>query len=119
MAIFAPEPCALHAYRGTHATAIIVPATTLLFALTCDNANAGVRYIQFHNSRVALVSGVTALGNYPEFRMAGSGSVTVDGTLLGLAGFRFPDGLTFGYSTTSGIYTAGTAGECSLQVWHQ
>lgn len=63
MALFAPEPCTLHAYRGTSASSIIVPTPTLLFALTCDNANAGVRYIQFHNSRVALVSGVTVLGD--------------------------------------------------------
>ena len=85
-----------------------------LLALTCTNLNSQTRYLQFFNNGSGTTTG-TPDKVYPVF---GNGFLVVGTEILSTMGVEFDTGITFGFSTTPGTYTAGVAGDCYLDVYH-
>lgn len=109
-----------YANRGVDATHNIKLSPGNVFAASCMNLNAATRYLQLHN---------TATVPAPDAVVGAGCEFPVDGAIVGKPGFRevdqtwftqnglfFPLGIAYAFSTTSGTYTAGVAGEQSTQV---
>ncbi|BAY64995.1 hypothetical protein NIES22_50960 [Calothrix brevissima NIES-22] len=90
---------------GTSAGANIKNTAGTVYNISCTNVNASTRYFQLFDSTSAP-SG-TPIRSYPVY---GNGGFLVIGQdFLGGAGISFNTGITWGFSTTSLTYTAGSA----------
>lgn len=103
----------LYSNRGAAAAAAVKGAAGNVYAVTCANANAAVRYLQLHNKATAPVNPEVPL---LEFKIPASSDIRIGAEFFSANGLHFSTGIAFGFSTTSGTYTAGTAGEQVTQV---
>ncbi len=89
-------------------------APSNLFAITGENRNAAVRYLQLHNLAGAIGGGAVPLYVWPV--PATTGLLVRGPDFLTTEGARFTTGLRVGWSTTEHTYTAGTAADHTTHV---
>lgn len=100
---------------GASTNKVITTSSTKMLAVTCQNLNALIRYLQIHDSSVPVsVGAVPALS----FAISGNSSITIGSNILTTNGFMTNGGVTTTFSTTPGTYTAGVAAEQITQVWY-
>ncbi len=116
MGLYAPEPATLYANRGASAAAVVAAHEAIVFAVSCANANAGARWIQLRNSKAAPSPGDAVGADGVEFPVPALGTTIIGADFFTAGGVRFPTGVTVAFSTTSGTYTAGAAGDQQTQV---
>lgn len=82
-------------------------------SIYCVNNNASVRYIQFFNTATTPSGGAVPVLTYliPPLTNTVPGVILIDGQILGDDGYNLTTGLAFGFSTTSGTYTPGSAAD--------
>lgn len=97
---------------GANATLNVKATPGNVYLVVCTNANASTRYIQLHNTATTPGAGNVPLLSFP---VPGSGGTTLI-DLGAMGGVNFSTGIAFGFSTTQGTYTAGTAGEQNTTV---
>jgi hypothetical protein len=84
-----------------------------VFSIYCVNANAAVRYIQILNTATTGTSGTTV--PILSFAVpASGGNVLITTEFFSAAGIYLSTGIAFGFSTTSSVYTAGTASDMTI-----
>lgn len=97
--------------EGANATLNIKSTAGRLYSFDCRNTNAATRFIQFWNTATIAGTG-TLICQYPvsatSSRSFGAEQFTADG-------LAFSTGIAFGFSTTSGTYTAGLAADQTTQ----
>lgn len=91
--------------NGANATLNIKGSGGNVYSVACLNREASVRYLQLWDT--TTIAGTGSL--IDEFVLPASNQVRVGTEYFTLSGLHFNSGLAFGYSTTSGTYTAGTA----------
>ena len=101
-------------YMGTSAGANLKSSAGNIYAISCSNANAVVRYFQVFNQTTA-----PSLGNTPDrsFPVYGSDGLLLLGQdIIGGNGIILTTGISWGFSTTRLTYTAATASDCIATV---
>lgn len=97
---------------GANTTLNVKATTGNVKSIYCHNTNAAIRYIQLHNTATTPAGAAVPVLTY---LIPASGTVVIDGTVLGENGYNFSTGIAFAYSTTEFTYTAATAGEqCTI-----
>lgn len=103
----------LFANRAANATLNVKASPGNVYAVTCHNINAAVRYLQLHNTGTTPGGGAVPL---LEFRVPATSDIRVGEEFFTEAGIHFSAGIAFAFSTTAGTYTAGTATDQHTQV---
>lgn len=103
---------------GAAATANVVARAACLLSFTCANANAAVRYIQFHDTTTTPGAGAVPVLSFPVPPAVGGvpGIIGIGTDILSTNGVWFTLGIAFAFSTTAGTYTAGAAGDQQTYV---
>lgn len=86
-----------------------------IFAITCSNANAAVRYFHVFNQIAALAGGETPVFSFPMLA-ANASQLVIGENFFGTSGTQFGTGILWGVSTTAGTYTAATAADHMVGV---
>lgn len=111
------RPLAISTYAAPLAAANLGAATDInikaapgcLMALSGENRNAALRYMQIHNLAAAIGGGAVPLMSFP---VLGGGGFNLIGTdFWTIPGLWLSTGIRIGWSTTMGTYTAATASE--------
>lgn len=87
-----------------------------LQSLKATNRNGAARYLQLFNSSSAPAANASALD---EFYVAPTSMIIIGTDFFSLAGVLFSTGIAWGFSTTSGTYTAATAADCDFSAVYQ
>jgi len=82
-----------------------------LLSLSCSNLNSSVRYLQIFNSTGSPTG--TPLISYPIF---GEGFTVLDEAYFTKIGISFSTGITWGFSTAAGTYTAGSSSDVIMEI---
>lgn len=101
---------------GANATLNVKATAGNVYSIYCQNTNAAVRYIQIHNTATTPGGGAVPLLS---FAIPATSSVFISHDMLVAGGVYFSTGIAFAFSTTSGTYTAGTAGEQSTFITYK
>ena len=89
----------------------IKPTPGRLLGIDARNKNVAVRYLQLFNRADGVPTGAPVA----EFDLqANGGTAHVGAEFFGDDGVFFSLGITYGFSTTSGAYAAGTAADHKL-----
>ncbi len=98
---------------GANATLNVKSTPGNVFSLTCHNLNASSRYLQLHNTATTPAGAAVPLMTF----LIPTGAMVVIGSdFFSDEGLNFTTGIAFGFSTTEGTYTAGTAGDQFTQI---
>lgn len=101
------------AARASATSAVVKASTGDVFSCSCTNRNAAARYFQlFARSTVPPAATVPRL----EFLIPAGDQVVIGTDFFTEAGLSFASGIAWGFSTTSGTFTAGVAADCDVQV---
>jgi hypothetical protein len=95
---------------GANSTLNIKASAGALYSFYCKNINAASRYIQFWNS----ATDATAGSNLIEFEVPTLSTLIIGSDFFLQNGLAFSTGIAFGFSSTSGTYTAATASDMRL-----
>lgn len=87
-----------------------------LQSFKATNRNGAARYLQLFNSSSAPAANASALD---EFYVAPTSMIIIGTDFFSLAGVLFSTGIAWGFSTTSGTYTAATAADCDFSAVYQ
>lgn len=101
-------------YLGSSAGANVKNAAGKLLGISCTNLNASNRYFQLFNNTTGP-SG-TPLISYPIY--GGGGFLVLGNDYFAGSGVDFSVGISWGFSTASGTYTAGTSTDCIAEVFY-
>lgn len=99
---------------GAAASRVVKNSGGVLFAYSCMNLNASIRYFQLFNSATAPAGGDVPLESWPV--LPNGGLLILDALFLGAFGTNFGAGIAWGFSTTPRTYTAGTATDAVVTV---
>lgn len=98
---------------GANVTLAVKAGRTVVFSLSCDNANAADRYLQLHNLATVPTGGEAPV----EAWRVPTGSTIIVGTdYFTDAGIVFALGCMFAFSTTRDTYTAGSASDQATRI---
>jgi hypothetical protein len=99
---------------GTAVTGNIKAAQGTIYGCSAVNLNGAVRYLQFFNTTS------TTTPVYYQILIPQSGGQVIFGSeALSVNGLNFSIGITYGFSTTSGTYTAATAAQHTIQLTYK
>lgn len=90
---------------GANTTLNVKASSGTVFSVSCRNINAAARYIQLWNTSTTAGTGTLLF----EYMIPTNTTVNTGTDFFTEAGTVFSSGIAFGFSTTSGTYTAGTA----------
>ena len=99
---------------GTSVAANIKSTPGEVLAYSCLNLNTAIRYFQLHDLSTAPAGGETPLTSEPVY--PNNGLLIIDSSFLGKYGTRLDTGISFAFSTTPFIYTAGVATDAIIKV---
>jgi hypothetical protein len=100
-------------YGTNVALAVSTVACSYVRGLVLENRNASKRYFQLHNLATAPTAGLVPQLSIP---VTGISAAIFDEAFFGPIGMKFSVGCSYGWSTTSGTYTAATAADHDTQV---
>jgi len=101
-------------YMGTSTGANLKASAGNIYAITCTNLNASVRYFQVFDKASAAAPGDTPVRSFPVY---GNGGLLIIGQdIIGGTGIALSTCISWGISTTALIYTAATAAETMATV---
>lgn len=102
---------------GTAVSANIKNTQGSLFTIACTNLAAATRYLQLFNLTTTPSGGATPFRSYPVFA---GGFFVLESPFWGSidtgVGLFFSTGISFGFSTTPLVYTAGSASDCIFEA---
>jgi hypothetical protein len=101
-------------YLGTSSGANIKSSAGVIYAITCTNDNATIRYFQIINKASNPALNDVPLLAFPVY--PNDGLLIIGQDILGGAGINLSTGITWGFSTTRLTYTAATATDCITSV---
>ena len=85
-----------------------------VYAITCSNSNASVRYFQLFQKVNAPVLNDVPAECFPVY--PSDGLLLVGQDIIGGTGITLGNGVTWGFSTTRLTYTAGNAADCICTI---
>lgn len=100
--------------RGATVTKLVKGSAGMVVGLTCYNTTASTRFLQLHNLVAAPASGAPALS----FLVPAGAQIVLGTDIFTSAGISFATGIVYGVSSTSDSYTAGSATDCSIQIFY-
>jgi hypothetical protein len=104
-------------YRsGGQVSSIISGVASRLLSLYVYNKSTAIRYIQFHNTSAGLTSGSSVPAITRVLAPGEKYDLGCD-NFGGSEGYLFSTGLVWGFSTTEGVYTAGSGTDVSCEVF--
>lgn len=101
---------------GANATLNVRAAPGNVYSLYCDNLNAGVRYLQLHNTATTPAGAAVPLMT---FKIPATSTLVLGTEFFSQAGMNFSTGIAFAFSTTEGTYTAGAAADQFTQIQYK
>ncbi|CAB4196594.1 hypothetical protein UFOVP1290_114 [uncultured Caudovirales phage] len=100
--------------RGATVTKLVKGSAGMVVGLTCYNTTASTRFLQLHNLVAAPAAGAPALS----FLVPAGAQIVLGTDIFTSAGISFATGIVYGVSSTSDSYTAGSATDCSIQIFY-
>lgn len=98
---------------GTSSAGVVKNSAGVISAIACYNKSNAVRWIQLYNKTTVPSGSDTPIENHPIF--AGS-YLVLDSAYFGQLGLAFGNGISFGFSSTSGTFTSATATDLELHL---
>jgi hypothetical protein len=99
---------------GAAVTKVVKNSPGRLYAYSCMNLNASIRYFQLFNSTTTPGGGATPLESWPV--LPTGGLLILDSIFVGTLGTYYTSGIAWAFSTTALTYTAASATDAVVVV---
>lgn len=98
---------------GTSSAGVVKNSAGVVSAIAVYNKSSAIRWIQLYNKSAAPSGSDAPVENHPIFA---SSYLVLDSAYFGQLGLAFSNGVSFGFSSTSGTFTSATATDLELHV---